>query len=211
MALFDFFRRKNLQQKIHQPDEEYLTTEAFPFQKGVKERYLRIPKHMQKDSTNYLWMATRARNRAKEALNNQQYDLAWKLEHERIQHYTHQALKRGYSEKKSRFLISIVYLSLSNILQKEAKYTQALAFHLYAIQFRGHLNDLLRVNIHSICQAGNLTHLNTHIEEFLNNHVDPDKVDHADLLFCQSEVNRWQLQNPFHSDNIQEMIHHYAR
>ena len=207
--LFKFFSRKNSKQVNNEVNKENWTDENSQFQKDFRKSQTRIPEHMKEDEKDYLAMAATAKHKAVEAITNKQYDLAWGIEHERIQHYTNHALKQGYSSSETLSLLSIVYSSLSRILQLEDKHTMSLAFYLYAVQCDGYINEGVQANIRRICRVGKLKHYNKNIDEFLTDYVSKDKVTQSDLRFCQSEVTRWQSEAPFHSENIQEMIRHY--
>ena len=207
--IFDFFSSKESQQINNKRNEKDWTDEDSQFQKDFRERQSRIPSHMKEDTKDYLGIAAVTKQQAGDALENKQFDLAWKLEHERIQHYTSHALKQGFSCNETLSLLATVYSSLSNILQAECKHTLSLAFYLYAVQCDGYINDGVQINIRRICRNGKLKHFESHINKFLNSSVSKERITQPDLRFCQSEVERWKSEAPFHSDNIQEMIKHY--
>jgi hypothetical protein len=207
--LFNFFGRRTFKQENKQGNEKDWTDENSQFQNDFRERQSRIPEHMQEDENDYLGMAAATKQKAEEALENKKFDLAWGMEHERIQHYTNHALKQGFSASETFALLSTVYSSLSNILQLEGKHTLSLAFYLYAVQCDGNINEGVQANIRRICRLGKLKHFNRNIDDFLTGFVSKDKVTQSNLSFCQNEVTRWQSEAPYHSDNIQEMIKHY--
>tara|TARA_R110001583_G_scaffold93300_2_gene236122 strand:- start:972 stop:1784 length:813 start_codon:yes stop_codon:yes gene_type:complete len=205
--LLSFFRRKDPKVNVEKKDD--WTDENSQFQEDFRQRQARLPIHLQDDESDYLGMAATAKHEAVDALERSQFDLAWKLEHERIQHYTNHALREGFTSEESFGLLSIVYSSLSNILRVEGKHTLGLAFYLYSVQCDGTINEGTQANIRRICRVGKLKHFESNINDFLINHVSESSVCKADLKFCQSEVNRWVSEAPFHSEDIQEMIKHY--
>ncbi|WNC69949.1 helix-hairpin-helix domain-containing protein [Thalassotalea nanhaiensis] len=213
--IFNFFSRKNSKQTVskkletNKEIEEDWTDENSQFQKRFRESQARIPSNMIDDTNDYLGMASEAKYKAIEALENKQFDLAWKIEHERIMHYTNHALKNGYTTNETLGLLATIYSSLSSILQAEEKHTLSLAFYLYSVQCNGFVNEGVQASIRRICRKGKLKHFDSNIEEFLNKHVASEKEKHADLSFCQSEVVRWESEAPFYSDDVQEMMKHY--
>jgi hypothetical protein len=207
--LLNLFSRKGNKQPISANLKEDWTDENSQFQQNFRESQSRIPAHMLDDTNDYLGLVALSRTKASEALNKKQFDVAWELQHETIIHYQNHASKEGFNDNQTLGLLSSVYANLSSILQAENKHTLALAFYLYAVQCGGYVNQGVQINIRRICKDGQLKHLEDNIESFLLGFVSNDKVVQADLRFCQNEVQRWQSQAPFYSENNQEMIKHY--
>lgn len=78
-----------------------------------------------------LGKAAEAGNKAKQAIKDKKFDIAWKLLHEQKQHYMEHAKKNQFSAQQALSLDSNVHESLANILRLEGKHQDAFFNILY--------------------------------------------------------------------------------